>query len=56
MSDRGVHKMIKKFEETEKLDILPGRGRKQVDIPIIEDLATAAVDLASQSSTCRFSL
>lgn len=50
MSDRGVHKMIKKFEETGKLDILPGRGRKKVDISSIEDIATAAVDLASQSS------
>ena len=42
--------MIKKFHETGKLDILSGRGRKKVDISSIEDIVTAAVDLANQSS------
>ena len=50
MSDCGVHKMIKKFEETGKLDILTVRRLKNVAISSIEDIATAAVDLGNQSS------
>ncbi|GFT37801.1 hypothetical protein NPIL_413021, partial [Nephila pilipes] len=32
-----------------KLDLLPGRSRKQVDNVSVEDVTIAAVDLSSQS-------
>ncbi|GFT19922.1 hypothetical protein NPIL_550331 [Nephila pilipes] len=41
--------MIKRFEATEKLNILPVRGRKQVDKSSFEDVVTAAIYLSSQS-------
>ncbi|GBN07598.1 hypothetical protein AVEN_260997-1 [Araneus ventricosus] len=41
--------MIQKFETTGRLDILPGRGRKQIPSSSVEDLAIAVVDSSSQS-------
>ncbi|GBM70864.1 hypothetical protein AVEN_76819-1 [Araneus ventricosus] len=49
MSPFALRKMIQKFETTGQLGILPGRGRKQIPSPSVEDMATAVVEASSQS-------
>ncbi|GBO24951.1 hypothetical protein AVEN_195266-1 [Araneus ventricosus] len=49
MSPCALRMMIQKFETTGRLDILPGRGRKQIPSSSVEDLAIAVVDSSSQS-------
>ncbi|GBN70932.1 hypothetical protein AVEN_197089-1 [Araneus ventricosus] len=50
MSPCVLRKMIQKFETTGQFGILPGRGRKQIPSPSIENVATAVVEASSQSS------
>ncbi|GBN97942.1 hypothetical protein AVEN_72147-1 [Araneus ventricosus] len=49
MSPCALRKTILKFETTGQLDILPGRGRKQIPSSSVEDVATAVVEASSQS-------
>ncbi|GFS95684.1 hypothetical protein NPIL_271421 [Nephila pilipes] len=48
MTHTGLHGMMKMFERTEKLGILPGRGRHDVD-PARVDVTSAVVEATSQS-------
>ncbi|GBN02983.1 hypothetical protein AVEN_255938-1 [Araneus ventricosus] len=49
MSSCALRKMIQKFETTGQLEILPGRGRKKIPSSNVEDVATAVVEVSSQS-------
>ncbi len=49
MSTKGIRAMIKRFEETGKLGVQPGRGRKRVT-PVLVDAVKTAVDAQSQTS------
>ncbi|GBL84602.1 hypothetical protein AVEN_191068-1 [Araneus ventricosus] len=49
MSPCALRKMIQKFETTEQLGILPGRGRKQIPSSSVEDVNTEVVEAISQS-------
>ncbi|GBM22532.1 hypothetical protein AVEN_183966-1 [Araneus ventricosus] len=42
-------KMIQKFETTQQLGIIPGRGQKQIPSSSVEDEATAVFEASSQS-------
>lgn len=48
MTPRALRDMMKKFETTGQLGILPGRGRKPVSSASVEDVATAVVEATSQ--------
>ncbi|GFX82179.1 hypothetical protein TNCV_4398381 [Trichonephila clavipes] len=49
MSTKGIRAMIKRFEETGKLVVQPGRGRKRVT-PVLVDGVKTAVETQSQTS------
>lgn len=49
MSTKGIRAMIKRFEETGKLGVRPGRGRKPVT-PVLVDAVKTAVAAQSQIS------
>ncbi|GFX70627.1 DUF4817 domain-containing protein [Trichonephila clavipes] len=41
--------MMVKFKKTGQLGVLPGKGRKRVNIAFVEDIATAVVAASSES-------
>ncbi|GFQ99970.1 DUF4817 domain-containing protein [Trichonephila clavata] len=49
MSTKGIRAMIKRFEETGKLGVQPGRDRKRIT-PVLVDAVKTAVDVQSQTS------
>ncbi|GFT03821.1 DUF4817 domain-containing protein [Trichonephila clavipes] len=50
MSTKGIWALIKRFEETGKLGVQPGRGRNCVP-PVLVDADKTAADAQSQTST-----
>ncbi|GFR08249.1 hypothetical protein TNCT_523931 [Trichonephila clavata] len=48
MSTKGIRATIKRFEETGKLRVQPGRGRKHVTLVLLDGVKTA-VDAQSQT-------
>ncbi|GFW01704.1 hypothetical protein TNCV_4086191 [Trichonephila clavipes] len=54
MSTKGIRAMIKRFEETGKLGVQPGRGRKRIT-PVLVGAVETAVDAQLQASEIGFS-
>ena len=49
ISPCALRNMVQKFEINEKLDILPGRGRKKIPSSSAENVATTVVETSSHS-------
>ncbi|GFQ65973.1 DUF4817 domain-containing protein [Trichonephila clavata] len=49
MATKGIRTMIKRFEETGKLGVQPGRDHKRIT-PVLVDAVKVAIDIQSQTS------